>query len=585
MQPNDLVAIIRTGGGIGALQQFTSDKQQLFAAVEKVRFNATGRAGATAFAPLAASPAEQMAQLSGAPEDAESAKRDREAARDFDNFRNDVFSVGTLGALNFIVRGMGELPGRKAVVLLSDGFRLTYRDDEGKIDPTQSQRILEGLRSLVDQANRASVVVNTIDARGLQPLGLTAADNVTGFSAERLEQNLNDRRNDLFDTQDGLNYLALQTGGLAFRNNNDIKGSVEKVLADQSGYYLLGYEPDAATFDAVKRRFNKLTVKVLRAGLKVRYRSGFFGVVDADRARANTATQTGAQRLFGALTSPFGASAINLRLNALFGSDARDGSFIRSLVHIEAKDLQFTDDADNQKKAVFDVLAYTFGDNGTTIDQINKTYTLRVKNDENFRRLLEKGLIYQINVPIKKPGAYQLRIALRDHASDKVGAVNQFVEVPNQRKEPITLSGIVLQNLTMQQYEKLLKGEPLSNNAQNTDGAADAQTDTALRRFRRNAVLQYGLSVYINKLDATHRAQLTIQTRVFRDGKLWFEGKPAPLDPNAPASVVVSNYNSAISLPPNMPLGDYILQIVVADPLAKEKRRNATQIVEFEIVK
>src|SRR5687768_14881688 len=39
MRPDDLVAIIRTGGSVGALQQFTSDKRLLYAAIEKIRWN------------------------------------------------------------------------------------------------------------------------------------------------------------------------------------------------------------------------------------------------------------------------------------------------------------------------------------------------------------------------------------------------------------------------------------------------------------------------------------------------------------------------------------------------------------------
>src|SRR5262249_54874612 len=52
IQPGDLVAIIRTGGGMGALQQFTSDKRQLYAAVERVKWNSTGRSGVSPFAPM-----------------------------------------------------------------------------------------------------------------------------------------------------------------------------------------------------------------------------------------------------------------------------------------------------------------------------------------------------------------------------------------------------------------------------------------------------------------------------------------------------------------------------------------------------
>ena len=53
MLPGDLVAILRTGGGIGTLQQFTSDKRLLYAAIDRVKFNAQGRVGISSFEPLA----------------------------------------------------------------------------------------------------------------------------------------------------------------------------------------------------------------------------------------------------------------------------------------------------------------------------------------------------------------------------------------------------------------------------------------------------------------------------------------------------------------------------------------------------
>src|SRR5438132_3780445 len=52
MQPGDLVAIVRTSGGMGALQQFTSDKRQLYAAIDRVKWSGSGRAGVSAFAPI-----------------------------------------------------------------------------------------------------------------------------------------------------------------------------------------------------------------------------------------------------------------------------------------------------------------------------------------------------------------------------------------------------------------------------------------------------------------------------------------------------------------------------------------------------
>ena len=52
MQPGDLVAIVRTGAGMGALQQFTADKRILYAAIEKVKWNPSGMGGAGAFAAI-----------------------------------------------------------------------------------------------------------------------------------------------------------------------------------------------------------------------------------------------------------------------------------------------------------------------------------------------------------------------------------------------------------------------------------------------------------------------------------------------------------------------------------------------------
>lgn len=580
MQPNDVVAIIRTAGGIGALQQFTTDKRQLYAAIERVRWYPTGRGGIGTFAPIEATPLEAIAKQTGSEEDTQRAADERRISNDFDNFRSDIFSVGTLGALNFVVKGMSELPGRKAVVLFSDGFKLFTRTDEGEIDP--GGRILDSLRRLTEAANRASVVINTIDPRGLAITGMTAADDVSGLTFEQLQQRLTSRSNELFDTQEGLMSLAEQTGGRAFVNNNDIKGSVEKVLNDQKGYYLIGYQPDDEIFEPGKRRFNKLTIRVLRPGLKVRYRSGFFGVADKEEAAAPK--QTPQQQIMYALTSPFGANGVNLRLNAIFGNDPKAGSFIRSLLHINAKDLKFVEQSDGTKKAVFDVVAYTFGDNGVPVDTVNKSYTLTVKKDaESYRDILEKGFVYTINVPIKKPGAYQLRVALRDSQAERIGSANQFVEVPNLKKDRLALSGIILQNMTRAQYERMAKEQTPAALSQINE-ELDAQTDTALRRFRRGTVLQYAYAIFNAKPGAGNRPQLTTQMRLFRNGKLIFEGKPEPLDTTGQTDMQRIGFSRALLLPDKMQPGDYVLQVVATDALAKEKRRVATQWVEFELI-
>lgn len=586
LQPGDLVAIIRTAGGIGALQQFTSDKRQLYAAIERVKWNPQGRGGIGAFAPMQGDPLAQIREQASS-EDLEDA---RNRSDEVDQFREELFAVGTLGAINYVVRGMRELPGRKSILLMSDGIKIFNQDD-----PTRSTRVLDSLRRLTDLANRSSVVIYTMDARGLQTLGLTAADSTSGMSADDIETQLEKRRTDLFDSQNGLNYLARQTGGFPIRNNNDLSAGIKRVLEDQKGYYLIGYRPDESTFDPAtgRRKFHKITLKFKRPGLNHRTRTGFYGVTDEDLAPK---PRTREQQLISALASPFGSGGVRIRLTSLYGNDPKAGGFMRSLVHIEARDLTFTDEPDGWHKSAFDILAITFGDNGTVVDQLARTHTVRMRGD-TYKRVLEDGLVYVLTVPVKKPGAYQLRAALRDVATERVGSASQFIEVPNINKNRLTLSGIIFSGSDPSAKagagaNKGAASSPTATpdaQAQKTDEEvtdSDPQAGPAVRRLRPGMVLQYAYAIYNATTDkGGARPQIQTQMRLFRDGQEVFKGRVQPLDTSDQTDLKRLAAGGALQIGTQMPPGEYILQVIVTDPLAKEKYRTATQWIDFEIVK
>ncbi|MDQ3635623.1 MAG: VWA domain-containing protein [Acidobacteriota bacterium] len=575
MQDGDLVAIIRTGGGIGALQQFTTDKRQLYAAIEKIRWNMIGNGGAMAFAPLEASPLENAKSL-GANVSDEDLENEKNRIQESNQFRENYFAVGTLGAINFTIRGMRELPGRKSVILLSDGFSLTSTNKGF----TENNRVLQALRGLVDLANRSSVVVYTIDGRGLQYTGLTAADDTAGLSGQQLGEKISERSGKLLDTQAGLTYLAKQTGGFAIYNNNDISGGVGKILEDQS-YYLIGYQPDDDTFNPEKRRFNNLDVKVKREGVKVRYRSGFFGV--SDEQLQKPVYKTAGEQILNAISSPFAINDIKLNLNTLFRSDVKDNLFLNSYVFINAEDLSFTNEPDGSKKAVFDILAMSFGDNGVPVDRISKTYTITVKKD-GIESFTKNGFVYYFTFPVKKPGAYQMRVAIRDHESEKVGSASQFVEVPKLKKDRLMLSGIVLENISFEQYQNLNQPEKAGQINSNTQNESDPLIDTALREFKKGTVLNYGFEIYNAKAEKMQKPQLEMRIRLFYNGKVIFESTDTPVNLSNQTNFDTISAAGALSLGTDMQLGDYILQIIVTDKIAKEKRHIATQFLQFEIV-
>jgi VWFA-related protein len=203
-----------------------------------------------------------------------------------------AFVSGTFGVVNDVVRDLRVRPGRKSLVLCSDGVPFYTTADYTSGEYTD---VVNALGRLVDQANRASVVLYTIDARGVQTGGLTAQDSLRpDESPSKLAELRAARQHEATITQDPLRYLASETGGL-FLGANDLRDSLNRVLDDQAGFYLLGYVPSEDTFKPGDDgpRFHKVKVKVKRSGLQVRSRKSFYGVADVEPVPVPAVTPRG----------------------------------------------------------------------------------------------------------------------------------------------------------------------------------------------------------------------------------------------------------------------------------------------------
>lgn len=575
MQDGDLVAIFRVGGGIGALQSFTSDKRQLLAAVDKIRWNAQGRIDVDSYAAIKPDFREETQYATG--KSITGIDQNKQSEIQAEVSRQANLGIGTLGALNYVIRGMRDLPGRKSLMFFSEGFQIfNYANSK----PEQT-RIVEGLKTLADIANRSSVVIYTLDPRGLEPIiggGYTAEDDIRiKGGAEAAEKKRGIREDSLRDSKTTLRYLANQTGGIAYVDGNDLNFGIQKALDDQQGYYLIGYQPDSDTFDPNKNKYNDLTIKLLRPDLKIRYRSGFFGITDE---KFQKVFQTPQKNLSAALTSPFGATGVNLDLYSVFVNDAQNKNFIRSFVRIDANDLKFSQQSNGFYKANVEILAMTFGDNGAPVEQSIKGYAIQF-DEKTYRRVLQKGFVYDLSFPLKKAGAYQFRVAVRDVGTDKIGSASQFVDVPDIGKKKLTLSNLIVKNYSLDEWKKLAQGQ-VDNSDSNDKGVF---LDTTSRQFKRGTMLSYGYIIYNAKTDAAQKPQLQVQLRLFRDGKLLLEGTPAPLVVNSRKDLQRIEISDAIRLGTDLQAGDYVLQLVVSDGLAKERRSVATQSIDFEVVK
>jgi hypothetical protein len=433
---------------------------------------------------------------------------------------------------------------------------------------------MDGVRNLIDAANRASVVIDSIDTRGIEYYGPTAADNTSGMTARQISQIPMRRSNQVFRSQDGLVMLAHDTGGVFYQNSNDILGEVEKAVKDSDGYYLIAYHPPADTFDAKTGRpqFHNVKIRVKTAGLTVRYRSGFLNHSDA---LEEPPARTPAEQIRRALYSPFNSGAIHLRLTPLFTNSAIQGSFITGLLYFAAKDLTFTDQPDGWHKGVIDVVAVTFGDQGQKVDSTSRSFTVTLKGD-TYQKALRDGLFFQFRQPVKTPGYYQLRVALRDEDSQQVGSANQFIEVPDVSK------GMSLSSLMV--AKEMPENKPAAG--QEGEGQVaqmDPKGNPAVRIFRPGDALTYVYQVLNAESDSVRHANLESHTRLFRDGRQMYEGKPMPfqaVSQQDPKHLVGAG---VMKLGTNLAPGDYVLQVIVTDKSNAEKQRTATQSIDFEV--
>lgn len=581
--PNDLVAIIRTGGEVGALQQFTSDRRMLASAVADLKWNPCSRVGASVLSPersLIAGIAPEPQMQGRVPPDRSpsSAQVDRPTVGNESN----ACSVGSsanysINAIRFVLRGMGDLPGRKSLMIISDnlpmerqehapsdfGFKRPVRADANLIDVwTQSTNYADGLQGLADQAIRSSVVIYGVSSQRLQTTAPAPADEISfphttarvrPDQPNPLTKLMNTRTAELQKNFDGAELLAKETGGFVIRNRNDF--GLDRVLEDQNGYYLIGYRPTSETFDP---RLHKIQVRVKRSGFTVRTRAGFYGTTETPPGPT-----TERDRMNKALVSPFGANEMAVRLAALFADHPVQGSMLRSFVVIDPKDLTFTTTPEGLHMAKFDVSSVVFSENGAVVDRQDFRGLVALAQGL-YERSQREGVVYAFDLPLKRAGAFQLRVAVRDVGTQRIGAAGQFVQTPNLGSGQLALSGVLL-------YPE-------------ADSMTDDQTWRALvrRRFSPGASLVFGYTIYNAALEKkTSLPQLTTQTFVFRDAvKIYSSGKVKVAADAMDLKRIATG--ARLQLGPALTPGEYVVQIVVEDQIAK---RTAMQVTQFEVIK
>jgi VWFA-related protein len=562
MEKGDLVAIIRTVGGKGMLQQFTSDKQLLRRAIAQLNVTTNFYSAFNNPEPKGLTAADlQAAGASGSEvQNAELSDEIRDITDENTRATRGLISLGTVSS---VIDGLRDLPGRKSIVFFSAGIPVLETNSTGGMYTTVSQ-ILNELR---DNALRSGVVVNTMD-----PRGLTAARAVANFADTPARSGLDMTPDANFGRgvsqqekaivgetlAGGSEHLSLRTlsgatGGISVVNTNDFKEGLDKVLARTRGYYILAYTP-TEKFD---NKFRKLDVKVKRDGAHVYKYAGYIARED----RPAGAARTKQQEILAAARSPLAKNDLDVSSNVSLKMLPPKGAQLGINLLIDPKTLNFTQ-ADGKYHATFDVVGFIIDELGKTRGGFSETINANLTPDE-YQEALKTGLTYTADTQLP-PGYFQMRAVVREDSTGNLGTVSRYVEVPDLTKGRLAMSSIFLYAV-----------DPAGN-------ASPPMSLVAVRRLQRKQDLRYSAIIYNAKLSGGN-PQLNSQTIITRDGKVVYRGKEQAVVQrgNDPSQVVTVDQ---IGLG-RAPAGRYILTLVVKDPQADSKKSPPlSRSIDFELV-
>lgn len=300
---------------------------------------------------------------------------------------------GSLNALDLVISQLAGLPGRKAILYVSDGLPLVPGLDmftiftRASISPEVSKRtpamvaqkfdLTPRFREVTSHASRNRITFYPIEAFGTRQNEAVLFESV----------NLSNRQN-------GLRFLAEDTGGRALFNAADVPAALARMSEDFSTWYSLGYQPKRAGDTAE----HKIEVRVKSKGAQVRYRQWY---------RDKPTSEQVAERTLAALQ--FGAEENPLDVKVEIGPGKNAGE---TLVRVKVPlSKLFLEPKDGSREGRLRLYLVAGGDTATPVRQ-TRLVTVSVPEAEAAAGAARE-YTHEISIPLKQ-GAYSLGIGVRD---------------------------------------------------------------------------------------------------------------------------------------------------------------------------
>jgi VWFA-related protein len=465
---NDLMAVVSArgvAGGEESGQEFTNNRRLLGAAVQKFAGKAPRSATLNKLDDFNNTP---RAARTGPPQDLDAQEREYNAR-------------AVLEELTAVADWFGSVRGRKkSILFFSEGISYDIHDVFANGGNNAAAMIQMRMQDLVRSATKANVSIFAIDPRGLQGLSdgnieLTGVDAGSELSERGLQ---NENRL----ARESLQTFAEETGGFAVVNTNGFATAYDRIVQENSSYYVLAYYPPNLKRDG---KFHNITVRVTRPGLSVRARRGYAN--PKGKAAVPVKSELSAE-LHDALNSPLPLSGLAMKVFAAPFKGAAPNASVLLGVELRGRDLS------TAANSAVELAFFAVDAKGKMKASSRDSLSLNLK-PETRTRVERTGvrLLSRMNLPV---GRYQLRVAAHDTAGGTLGSVLYDLEVPDFEKGPLLMSGLVLTSATSTleptvkpdaDLRPVLPGPPV-----------------AARSFPRNDQIAFFVDVYDNDLSAVH---------------------------------------------------------------------------------
>jgi VWFA-related protein len=545
---NDLMAIVHTSGPTDANQEFTNNKRLLLAAVDKTQGRKLDSATANKTSEFYRT--RDMRQAGDPLNDPDDAERAFNARSTLDTLRNvaEWFSS---------VRGR-----RKSILFVSEGIDYDINDiiAQNGSNHLGASMVIDATRDAVAAATRSNVAIYGIDPRGLTDLGDESIEIQAYPDDTSLGVGPGSLQNELRLSQDSLRVLSEETGGFAVVNRNDVMPGLDRIVADNSSYYVLAYYPP----DPRPGRSHRIQVRLTRPGLTVRARKGYITPKKVDVTTTAAAKGPTTPELREALDSPLPVSGLTMRVFAAPFKGAAPNASVLLGIEMSGKDLQLSA---NDKIAV----SYMAIDaNGKVKGGSTDALTMTNLKPETKTRIEQSGLrvLNRVDLP---PGRYQLRVAAHDSAGGNVGSVLYDLEVPDFQKAAFSISGLALTSASAAALPTARPDEQLK--------AVLPMPPVAVRTFPANDEIRLFAEIYDNAGATPHKVDITT-TVTTDEGRVMLKNEDTRDSSDLGGQRGGYGYTTAIPLK-DLPPAKYVLKVSAKSRLGSTPA--AEREVRFEV--